>query len=74
MIPSNGEMPVDDGLFFSTGQEFNQGVFFTWDENIAISAMETAADKASSTNLNGLNLGKSMTYSKTADEIISAFS
>jgi hypothetical protein len=74
MVPVNGEMSSADGFFFLEGQEFNQGVFYTWDEDIAISAMETAANKSSSSNKKGIELGKTMTYSVTVDSIIESFS
>jgi len=74
MVPVNGEMSSADGFFFLEGQEFNQGVFYTWDEDIAISAMETAANKSSSSNKKGIELGKTMTYSRTVDSIIESFS
>lgn len=74
MIPPNGTMPVADGVFFAEGQEFNQGVFYTWDEDVAISAMETAANKSSSINKSGIELGSQLTYSKTVDAMIQSFS
>jgi hypothetical protein len=49
-------------------------VFYTWDEDVAISAMETAANKSSSSNKKGIELGKTMTYSRTVDSIIESFS
>lgn len=73
MIPANGTMPVADGVFFGEGQEFNQGVFYTWDEDVAISAMETASSKCSLINKHGLELGSQLTYSKTVDAIIKSF-
>lgn len=73
MIEPNGTMPVDDGLFFGQGQPFNQGVFYTWNEDVAIAAMETAVSKHSVVNKNGIELGKKMTYSSTVDSIIESF-
>lgn len=73
MISPNGTVSVADGVFFGEGQEFNQGVFYTWDEKDAISAMEAAVNKCSSVNKSGIDLGLQMTYSKTVDAILKSF-
>ncbi len=74
LIEPNGTMPVVDGAFFREGDEFNNGHFFTWSESDAIEAMVKACGKVGSKNVNGLELGKTMTYSKTVDQIIESFS
>lgn len=74
LIEPNGKMSVVDGVFFSEPSEFNQGHFFTWSEDDAIAAMKLAVNKIGSKNINGIELGKSMTYSNTVDQIIKSFS
>jgi hypothetical protein len=73
LIESNGTIPVHDGVFFSKDTEFNQGVFYTWDEDVVIAAMEEAEKRSSSKNKAGLELGEKMTYSNTVDQILGTF-
>ena len=64
-------MPVSDGMFFHQGHAFNQGTFYSWVEDEAISAMEQAEKKAGQINTEGVKLGDKMTYSNTVDSILS---
>ena len=73
MIEPNGTMPSADGAFFIEGQDFNQGLFYTWDEDTVISAMEMASQKTDKFNKNGIELAKQFSYSKTASAIIQSF-
>jgi hypothetical protein len=71
LIDPSGKMPVADGVFFSKGNPFNQGEFYTWTEEQAIWAMEEAEEKVGQINTEGTKLGDTMTYSKTVDSILS---
>ena len=71
LIEPSGEMPVVDGVFFNKDSPFNQGTFYTWTEDEAIAAMEKAEAKAGQLNTAGVELGTSMTYSKTVEKILS---
>ena len=71
LINPSGEMPVSDGMFFHQGHAFNQGTFYSWVEDEAISAMEQAEKKAGQINTEGVKLGDKMTYSNTVDSILS---
>jgi len=71
LINPSGEMPVSDGMFFHQGHAFNQGTFYSWVQDEAISAMEEAEKKAGQINTEGVKLGDKMTYSKTVDSILS---
>jgi hypothetical protein len=71
LIEPSGEMPVADGIFFSQNNEVNQGTFYTWTEEEAISAMETAEQKAGQINSEGQKLAEKMTYAKTTESILS---
>ena len=71
LVEPSGLMPCADGVFFSEGQPFNQGKFYTWTEEEAIEAMEKAEKKVGQINAEGVKLGDKMTYSKTVDSILS---
>ncbi len=73
LIPSNGTMPSADGFFFAEGQEYNQGVFYTWDQDVVIDAMKQAVKASSRTNVRGIELGQKFTYAKTTEEILKSF-
>ena len=73
LIAPNGETPVYDGFFFTEDSPYNQGHFYTWDENRAIYAMEKAAQKSGTKNKKGLELSSEMTYQKTAEIILKSF-
>ena len=70
LIEPSGEMPVADGVFFSKDAPFNQGTFYTWTEEEVISAMEKAETKVGQLNTAGVEMGDTMTYSKTVKKIL----
>ena len=70
LIEPSGEMPVQDGVFFNANSAYNQGTFYTWEEDEAISAMEKAEEKAGQLNTEGQKLAEEMTYSKTVEQIL----
>tara|TARA_R110002020_G_scaffold207564_5_gene413175 strand:+ start:334 stop:1425 length:1092 start_codon:yes stop_codon:yes gene_type:complete len=70
LIEPSGEMPVADGVFFNEGSPFNQGTFYTWTEDQAVEAMEKAETKVGQLNTAGIEMGDTMTYSKTVKEIL----
>jgi len=70
LIEPSGEMPVQDGVFFNPNSAFNQGTFYTWEEDEAISGMEKAEQKAGQLNTEGQKLAEEMTYSKTIEQIL----
>jgi len=71
MIESSGNMPCEDGIFFTNQKDFNNGVFYTWTEDQAIAAMEKAESKAGQINTEGVKMGDTMTYKKTTEAILS---
>jgi len=71
LIDPSGEVPCEDGVFFSKPHDFNQGVFYTWTEDQAIEAMEKAESKVGQLNTEGVKMGDNMTYKKTVDSILS---
>ena len=71
LIEPSGEISVSDGVFFNQNQPFNQGTFYSWTEEEAISAMELAESKVGQVNTEGVKMGDKMTYEKTVDSILS---
>ena len=71
LVEPSGQMPVYDGVFFNPNQPFNQGTFYTWTEDEAISAMELAESKVGQVNTEGVKMGDKMSYEKTVDSILS---
>jgi hypothetical protein len=71
LIDSSGQMDCQDGVFFTKDAGFNTGVFYTWTEDEAISAMEKAESKAGQINTEGVKMGDNMTYKKTVESILS---
>ena len=53
------------------GGKYNQGNFYDWDEETVIKAMEEAETKVGQLNTEGVKLGDTMTYKKTAESILS---
>ena len=70
LVESNGRMPVNDGVFFQNGSEYNQGEFYTWDEEVVTQAMEEAVRRSKAQNKAGLQLAEKLTYSNTVDQIL----
>lgn len=71
LVNPNGEQPSEDGVFFKGGSEFNQGTFFTFDENELISAMEKSETLARQFNMSGSILGQTFTYKRALEQILS---
>lgn len=70
LVEPDDFVDLDDGVFFRKGAPFNQGKFFTWNEETALAAMELAEKKFGVVNSNGLNLQKTFSYSNTVDQIL----
>jgi hypothetical protein len=71
LVEPSSTIPIYDGVFFNPNQPFNQGVMFDWSKESAIEAFEAAEKKIGETNESGLLLGKSFTYEKTLNQILS---
>ncbi len=71
LIESSGTTPCEDGVFFTKQNDFNNGVFYTWSEDEAVSAMEKAESKVGQVNTEGVKMGDNMTYKKTTEAILS---
>jgi hypothetical protein len=73
----DADIPVDshDGVFFVTGQPFNQGTFHAYSEEALVSSFERAekALAANPINTKGIDLGQRMTYAVTAKQILKSF-
>lgn len=71
LINPDGEQPSEDGVFFKNGSEFNQGSFFTFNEDELISAMEKSETLVGQFNMCGSILGQNFTYKRTLEQILS---
>lgn len=70
LIPPNGKRLAADGIHFAQGQPFNQGNFYTFDDDAFITGCEEAIKRAnSSLNTSGLQLQKT-TYSEAVDILL----
>jgi len=67
LINPNGKQPSHDGQFFINGHQFNQGNFFTFDEEEFIAGCESAIQKVQNNKVNeeGLKLQNDFTPEKT---------
>tara|TARA_Y100001937_G_scaffold2694_1_gene3446 strand:- start:1190 stop:2269 length:1080 start_codon:yes stop_codon:yes gene_type:complete len=70
LVESSGQIDAADGVFFQKNKPFNQGTFYTWEEEAAIEAMEKAEAKAGQINTEGQKLSDKFTYSNTVDSIL----
>lgn len=70
LVEPNGVIECYDGVFFQKGLPFNQGIFFTWDSDNAISAMEKSCQLAKSVNKNGQTLASTMSYKNMVDKLL----
>jgi hypothetical protein len=71
LLEPNGKQSSEDGIFFQKNSPFNQGSFYTFEENDFISAMETAEAKVGQINSHGTLLSQIFTYKNTVEEILS---
>ena len=70
LLQPNGKELAADGMFFSQGTPFNQGNIYTFDTDEFVAAMESAEEKATTTNTEGLKLQKEFTYENTLNKIL----
>jgi len=72
LVDPTGKDNVYDGVFFHPNQPFNQGSYFTWNENDFLTACEIAEEKFKKNPINeaGLNLQTEFTWEKTTDQIL----
>ena len=74
LVEPSGEIDCYDNVFFKKGSPFNQGTFYNWEEDQAISAMEEAEKKVGQINTEGQKMADKLTYSNTVDVIMSRIS
>ena len=70
LLQPNGKELAADGMFFDQGGPFNQGNIYTFDTDEFIAAMESAEEKATTVNAEGIKLQKEFTYEKTLNKIL----
>lgn len=71
LVQPSGKIVADDGIFFQHGsQRFNQGNWFNFEDEEAITAMENVLLKAKERNIDGEKLRDEFTYSKLVDSLL----
>lgn len=71
LVPATGKTVAHDGIFFHKDvQKFNQGNWFTFDDDAAIAAFEKALEKAKERNVEGEKLKEEFSYPKMVDKIL----
>jgi len=71
LVEPSGEQPSEDGVFFKNNTEFNQGTFFTFDDEQLVFAMEKAESRVGQINTCGTLLGQTFTYKSALEDILS---
>ena len=64
------EISPDDGIFFKTGLDYNQGTIHHMSELALMTAMEDAEKKVGEVNLKGLELPQKFSYKNTTEKIL----
>jgi len=72
LVEPSSKIDVYDNRFFRSGDDFNQGQIFDWDEQSVLEAIHNCISrvKINPVNRNGLSLQDTFTWSKTVDGII----
>ena len=70
LVQPTGKIPSEDGVFFKSGQDFNQGNIYDFDTEDALAQIEKAVEKCKSPNEEGRKLKDSFSYSNTIDKIL----
>lgn len=70
LVEPNGVRSAADDIFFQKGGPFNQGNFYTIEQESILKAMEIAESKAKTPNINGRKLKEIHTYKNTVDQIL----
>ncbi len=76
IVNPNGKIDAHDGKFFIKGTQYNQGQFFTWDDNEFIAACEEAIKRVEKNKVNtaGLELQTKFTYENTTKQLLEELS
>ena len=69
-VSPNGMRSCVDNMFFQPNSPFNRGQFYTFDNDEVINAMDKAAEKADTLNVEGEKLTTEFTYEKSLDNIL----
>lgn len=70
IVEPSGKEVAEDNVFFHSGQPFNQGHIYSFDEEDFIAKMEEAVKLSSSPNKEGEKLQKKFTYQKMFENIL----
>ena len=70
LVEPSKKIDAYDDIFFNKGSPFNQGKINDFSEDSFIHAVETAIEKCSSENKNGIKLKEKFTYQSSMDKIL----
>lgn len=70
LVKENGVIDAHDGMFFIKGLKFNQGYWAKWNDDEVILAMEIAANRAKTLNIEGETLKEIYTVDRFTDSIL----
>lgn len=70
LVEPNGTQSSEDGVFFKNGGEFNQGDFYTFDENQITTALVKAVSRNKQKNIKGIELKDKFNYKNSVNSIL----
>ena len=71
LVSATGKIVAHDGVFFHKDQQkWNQGNWFNYEDDAAITAMEKAVEKAKERNVEGEKIKDEFSYVKLVDKIL----
>lgn len=70
LVEPSGKIDAYDDVFFKKNSPFNQGKINDFSKDSFIDAMETAVEKCSSENINGIKLKDKFTYESSINQIL----
>lgn len=71
LVEPSKTIPAADGVFFHEKSQFNQGVFYDWEEEDMLNAIDIAVSKCLSENVNGAELSRKFSYENMVSLILS---
>tara|TARA_B000000557_G_scaffold264724_1_gene271281 strand:+ start:2224 stop:3306 length:1083 start_codon:yes stop_codon:yes gene_type:complete len=70
LVEPNGKQNAEDGVFFKDGAEFNQGEFYTFDEDQMTTTFVKAISKHKQKNTQGQKLKDEFSYKNSVKQIV----
>lgn len=70
IVEPSGKESIYDNIFFTEGQEFNQGNMYTFSDESFFEACDRAEKKVNEKNSKGIELKDTFSYNSTVDKIL----